>query len=57
MNSNSDAYILMVGTNDDRKNPYAANDDWKTRLLLWNDTESVEKFVDAYVDLGNKLKS
>ena len=47
----------MVGTNDDRKNPYAANDDWKTRLLLWNDTESVEKFVDAYVDLGNKLKS
>ena len=56
MKSNADVYIVMIGTNDDRKNPFHP-EGWKDRLILWNDTKSIDKFVNTYVDLGNQIKA
>ena len=52
MKSNADVFIVMIGTNDDRKNPFHP-ESLKDRLILWNDTKSIEKFVNTYVELGN----
>ena len=56
MKSNADVFIVMIGTNDDRKNPFHPAS-WKDRLILWNDTKSIEKFVNTYVELGNSIKA
>lgn len=39
MTSNADVFIVMIGTNDDRKNPLKPESKLgKDRLVLWNNT-------------------
>ena len=52
MKSNADVFIIMIGTNDDMERWHL-----KGKILLWNDTNSIDQFVKTYVDLGNKIKA